>query len=97
MADIGKLPAVTTPQPDLRASEKAQAAARDFESVFLGQMVKTMMESAHGDGEFEGGQGEEMFRGVLAEKLGIEMAKRGGIGLAPTVVEQMVKMQEANR
>jgi Rod binding domain-containing protein len=97
MSDIGKLPAVTVPQPDLRISDKAQATAREFESVFLGQMVKTMMESVQSDGEFNGGQGEEMFRGVLAEKLGTEMAKRGGIGLAPTVIEQMVKMQEANR
>ena len=97
MADIGNLPAVTVPQPDLRLSEKAKNTAREFESVFLGQMVKTMMESVENDGEFSGGAGEEMFRGVLAEKLGTEMAKRGGIGLAPSVIEQMVKMQEANR
>ena len=94
MAEIGKLPPVTTPQPDLRLSEKAQATAREFESVFLGQMVKTMMESVQSDGEFTGGQGEEMFRGVLAEKLGTEMANRGGIGLAPAVLDSILKLQQ---
>ena len=34
---------------------------------------------------------------MLAEKLGIEMARKGGIGLAPMVLEQMMKMQEQNR
>ena len=60
-------------------------------------MVKTMLETAQPEGDFTGGQGEEMFRGVLAEKLGIEMARKGGIGLAPMVLEQMMKMQEQNR
>ena len=76
---------------------KDKATAQDFEAVFLGQMMKTMLESGAPEGDFTGGQGEEMFRGVLAEKLGIEMAKRGGIGLAPVVLEQMMKMQEQNR
>lgn len=76
---------------------KDKATAQDFEAVFLGQVFKTMLESGAPEGEFTGGQGEEMFRGVLAEKLGIEMAKRGGVGLAPAVLEQMMKMQEQNR
>jgi Rod binding domain-containing protein len=77
---------------------KDKATAQDFESVFLGQVFKTMLETAQPESdEFTGGQGEEMFRGVLAEKLGTEMAKRGGIGLAPIVLDQMMKMQEQNR
>jgi flagellar protein FlgJ len=81
------------PQP----TAKDKATAQDFESVFLGQMMKTMLETGAPEGDFTGGQGEEMFRGVLAEKLGTEMAKRGGIGLAPVVLDQMMKMQEQNR
>ena len=33
------------------------------------------------------------FRGVLAEKIGVEMAKRGGIGLAPAVMQQIIVLQ----
>ena len=44
--------------------------------------------------DFHGGAGEEMFRGILSEKLGTEMAKRGGIGLAPAVLDQIIKLQQ---
>ena len=97
MAVLGSVsapgPAPLRPQP----SARDRATAQDFEAVFLGTMVKTMLETAQPEGDFTGGQGEEMFRGVLAEKLGIEMARKGGIGLAPMVLEQMMKMQEQNR
>lgn len=82
-----KLPAVTS------GKAAAQKTARDFEAVFIGQMTQLMMESVPTDGEFSGGHGEEMFRGVLAEKLGTAIAKRGGIGLAPKVMEQIIKLQ----
>jgi Rod binding domain-containing protein len=34
-----------------------------------------------------------MFRGILAERLGVEMAQRGGIGLAPAVMDQIIRLQ----
>ncbi|MCD2317081.1 rod-binding protein [Sphingomonas sp. IC-11] len=74
----------------------AQKTAKDFEAVFIGQMTQLMFESV-GEGEFSGGHGEQMFRGVLAEKLGGAIAERGGIGLAPKVLEQIIKLQEGNK
>ncbi len=82
----------TMPAPTPKAVA-AKETAEKFEAVFLGQMTQLMMESVETDGEFSGGHGEEMFRGVLAEKLGTEMAKKGGIGLAPSVMAQIIKMQ----
>lgn len=79
-----------------RRETKAEATAREFEAVFLGQMAKLMMESVDMGDEFSGGHGEEMFRGVLAETLGTEMAKGGGVGLAPAVLEQIIRMQGGN-
>lgn len=67
--------------------------ARDFEAVFIGQMTKLMMESAGSEGEFTGGHGEEMFRGILAEEMGKAIAQRGGLGLAPAVEAQIIRMQ----
>lgn len=75
------------------ATPKMVKTAQDFEAVFLGQMTQLMLEGVDTDPNFGGGHGEEMFKGVLAEKLGTELAKRGGIGLAPTVLDQMIKMQ----
>jgi peptidoglycan hydrolase FlgJ len=72
----------------------AAATAQEFEAVFLGQMAQLMLESAEIAGEFSGGHGEQMFRGVLAEKLGAAFAGRGGVGLAPAVMKQIIMMQE---
>jgi Rod binding domain-containing protein len=80
------------PAPTPKAVAVKETAEK-FEAVFLGQMTQLMMESVETDGEFSGGHGEQMFRGVLAEKLGTEMAKKGGIGLAPSVMAQIIKMQ----
>ena len=85
--------------PSLHAAATSQGTAaatktaREFEAVFVGQMTQMMMETATPDGEFSGGHGEEMFRGVLAEKLGTAISQRGGIGLAPMVLNQIIKLQ----
>jgi Rod binding domain-containing protein len=100
MADIAKLagaPAAVAPRlPSPTSGPSAQKTAREFEATFIGQMTQLMLESAPTDSEFSGGHGEEMFRGVLAEKLGGEIAKRGGIGLAPIVLDQIIKLQGGN-
>ena len=87
--------------PALRpAAEAGNAAAlktaREFEAVFIGQMTQMMMETAKPEGDFSGGHGEEMFRGVLTEKLGAAIARRGGIGLAPMVLDQILKLQQGD-
>lgn len=86
-----------TPAPPIPQHGKDGAAAadtaREFEAVFLGQMARMMLESVEIGDQFSGGHGEEMFRGILAERLGTEMAKRGGIGLAPIVMDQIIRLQ----
>jgi Rod binding domain-containing protein len=56
-------------------------------------MAGLMLQSVEVGDEFSGGHGEEMFRGILAERLGTEMAKRGGVGLAPIVMDQIIRLQ----
>lgn len=89
-------PIRTAPVPAPPLSPKVAAAkdtAEKFEAVFLGQMTQLMMESVEMSDDFSGGHGEQMFRGVLAEKLGTAMAAKGGLGLAPAVMAQIIKMQ----
>ena len=77
------------PKGDASSAKTAHA----FEAVFIGQMAQMMMSTVEQDPQFSGGHGEEMFRGVLAEKLGTAIAARGGIGIAPMVMQQILKMQ----
>jgi len=95
MTDITALPASTpvVPTATAKTGKKEADTAKSFEAVFIGQMTQMMMETVEQGDEFSGGHGEEMFRGVLAEKLGTAIANRGGIGIAPMVLDQMIKMQ----
>lgn len=105
MRDVTSLTGPQVPAPaanpkatDPKMDAKNKATAKNFEAVFLGQMTQLMLESAQqGDGEFSGGHGEDMFRGILAEKLGNSIAERGGIGLAPVVLDQIIKLQQGNK
>ncbi|WP_188054523.1 MULTISPECIES: rod-binding protein [unclassified Sphingosinithalassobacter] len=91
---IGLPPAAGPQLPGASAATPPNETARDFEAVFLGQMLQLMLESVE-TGEFGGGSAEGIYRGMLAEKLGREVASRGGIGLAPAVMDQILKLQQA--
>jgi peptidoglycan hydrolase FlgJ len=81
-----------TRQPTGPTAGRMAEKAKEFEAVFLGQLAKTMLETVE-MGDMGGGFGEEMFRGVLAENIGTEMARGGGIGLAPAILQQLIKAQ----
>lgn len=75
-------------------NESAGKLARDFEGVFAGQMVKIMMENSEVKNGFTGGAGESMFRGILAEQIGNQIAHSQGLGIASAVEAQIIRMQE---
>lgn len=85
-------PLPTPPAPP-RADGGAARVAREFEGVFAGQIAKIMMESVEMDGDFTGGSGESMFRGILAEQIGTQIAQGRGLGLATAVEAQIIRMQ----
>jgi flagellar protein FlgJ len=93
MNELTPLSATPAARPMPKVQAKNAETAKAFEAVFLGQMTQMMLESVQ-KGEFNGGAGEDMFRGVLAEKLGVEIANRGGVGLAPIVLDQIIKLQQ---
>jgi flagellar protein FlgJ len=93
MNELTSLSATSAATPIRKVDVKNAQTAKDFEAMFLGQMTKMMLESVE-KGDMNGGAGEEMFQGVLAEKLGGEIASRGGIGLAPAVLDSILKLQQ---
>lgn len=74
---------------------RAKKAAQDFEGVFISQMLGQMFSGISTDGPFGGGQGESMFRSLMIDEYGKQLASQGGIGLAPSVTAQLLKHQEA--
>ncbi|MCB9982317.1 MAG: rod-binding protein [Rhodospirillales bacterium] len=76
-----------------REMEKIEAAAQDFEAVFLAEMMKPMFAGIKTDGQFGGGKGEEIFRGIMVQEYGKMIAQTGGVGIADHVKDHMIRMQ----
>ncbi|WP_041373434.1 rod-binding protein [Phenylobacterium zucineum] len=91
---------VSTPQTpiagrteDLAKRARIRDAAEKFEAQFLAIMLQPMFEGTQVEAPFGGGPGEDMFRSLMTEAMGKQMASAGGIGLADTVQREMLKMQ----
>ena len=53
-----------------------------------------MFDGISTDGPFGGGQGEAMFRSLMLDEYGKQIAAQGGIGLADAVTRELLKTQE---
>ncbi|MGA1859373.1 rod-binding protein [Azospirillum sp. 11R-A] len=71
-------------------------SANEFESQFVSQMLGPMFEGIGTDETFGGGRGEEMFRPMLIEQFGKQIAQRGGFGIANQVYGELLRAQEAS-
>ncbi|MAF97240.1 MAG: flagellar biosynthesis protein FlgJ [Micavibrio sp.] len=73
--------------------EKSTEAAKEFEAVFIAEMMKPMFEGISTDGPFGGGKGEEVFRSLLLQEYGKMISQTGSIGLSDEVRSAMIDMQ----
>ena len=63
---IGKAPRLPM---DATPQQKLHATAQQLQGVFVEQLFKAMRSTVPEDGLFSGGQGEEMFRGMLDQHV----------------------------
>src|SRR5262245_55731369 len=86
------------PSPRLPArvgsAAEAQRVGRDFEAMFLSQMLAPMFDGIATDGAFGGGFGEKMFRSLHVDAFARALADRGGVGIARHVARQLLQAQE---
>ena len=83
-----------TPAPDA----KVLKAAQDFEAMAIGQMLEPMFATVDSSKSmFSGGAGEESFKPMLVTEMAKEVEAHGGLGLADSIYQQMLKMQEGHR
>lgn len=76
---------------------KIREAAQEFESVFLGEMLRPVFEQLETDGLFGGGSGERMYRSLLVQEYGRAIARTGSVGVAEAVEREMLKLQEVEQ
>lgn len=73
---------------------RADVAARDFEAMFATQMLAPMWQGVEVNEYFGGGAGEETFRSMMLQEYGRAIAATGGLGLAPAIRTEMLRLQE---
>lgn len=77
---------------------RLRAQAEDLEGVFLNTLMKEMFSSLQTDSNaMGGGFGEDTWRGLQAEQMADAVAKAGGIGLADSIMGDLLKLQEASQ
>ena len=72
----------------------ARRAAQEFESVFINQLLESLSAGEKTDGPFGGGASEGIYRSMMNDSVAKSIAQRGGLGLADSVYQQILKLQE---
>lgn len=94
MSDLAVSPALLTSIPAPNAeTPRMRETAEKFEASFLSQMLKPMFEGLSTDGPFGGGEAEGTWRSFMIDEMAKQTVRAGGIGLADTVVSEMIRMQ----
>jgi len=75
---------------DGQSETALRAAAQQFESMFLQEMMRTMRQATI-KGDLLESHALDTFEGMFDKEVAMQMAKRGGMGLADMLVQQMKK------
>jgi len=70
---------------------KIKQLSRDFESVFLEQMFRTMRSSVQKSGLVDGGNAEEIYTSMLDSEYAKQMANQGNSGLSQMIERQLLQ------
>jgi Rod binding domain-containing protein len=73
---------------------EAERVAKEFERMFLTEMLQPMFAGVETDGPFGGGAAEAMFRPMLIDQYAAAIADAGGVGIANTVLSELIRLQE---
>ncbi len=92
-ARLGKLKraAERAGRGDARDAEDARLreAARNFEAVFLHQLVKMMRATVEKSGLISGGRAEEIFQDMLDEEYAGALGRNANLGLADMIYKEL--------
>ena len=87
--------AVAAP-PQLSGEQKRAAdAAKEFEAVFIAQMLAPLFNSVETPSIAGGGESEEFFKSLMQDAYAKAMAERGGFGIADQVKSELIHLQSA--
>jgi flagellar protein FlgJ len=89
MTRIQGTPASAT-QPNLTADEqRLRAVTKQLEGVFVQQLFKAMRETVPKDGFTDGGAGEDIFTGMMDEKIATHVPEHWERGIGESLYRQL--------
>lgn len=73
-----------------------EQVAKQFESIFVNMVLKSMRDASFGDPLFDSNQ-SEFYQDMFDKQISLEMSNGKGIGLASTLIQQMQKYVPAEK
>lgn len=93
LSDLAKAKRMAKSDPN--SAEKIDAAAKEFEAVFLSQMLQHMFAEVDlNPMGSEEGSADDIYKSMLIDEYGKTLSRAGGIGVANHVKREMLKLQE---
>ncbi len=74
--------------------QEAAHVAKDFESVFIAQMLEHMFHDVPRDEWLGGGETDEVYHSMMLDEDGKGISQAGGIGVAAYVQRELLRLQE---
>lgn len=87
-AKLGQQPLTDAKRKELKK------ISQDFESLFVGMMLKSMRATVPEDKLAGGGRAEETYRSLLDQEYATAASKRGGVGIATMVEKELLRRYE---
>lgn len=72
--------------------DQLKAAAKQFEAIFVRQMLSAAREADFGGDDLFGGQGEETFREMRDARFAEIASDTGALGMAATIEKQLARL-----
>lgn len=74
--------------------EGVKTASKNFEAMYMQEMLSHMWDGVETNGTFGGGRGEEIFRSMLIGQYGKMISDSGQTKIADTLTGSILRMQE---
>jgi len=84
-----------TGQIGAMSNDQIDQVSKDFEALFIGQMLEPMFDGdSIGAEAFGDSQSNDVYKGLMMDEYGKQIARSGGIGIADYVKKELLKLQE---
>ena len=76
-------------KPETQDEEKLLDACREFESLFVNQLLKEMRKTVGKDGILPESHERSIYQGMFDEEVAKQVAQKGSLGLAEMLFQQL--------